>query len=409
MTATTIRPLALSELPFARDCVYIGYAVRARGALDLAAMATAYDALRRRYPALGARIERRRDGFDFVEPAELLPEMVVSDGPAEAVFDEVDLGQCQALSQLWVRRDGADEWVITLFSHHSVTDSATGQDRVAQLWAYYTTASEGALDTVEPLPFPSPVEEILAARGIQRPAWADQVPATATVRTDGVDGRARVVRQPERLRLTSELTTALIDFSRREQVSLNGLISGALLLAEAQLRDASLASLLYMFPVDLRARLDPKVSIYEGTVVLGFVAHAPAGEGAATIADLGRAINEQVREGLDSGVVQQSSLLIPDGSEGGVVPQIPRLVTASNWGRLPQLLTPAGLDIHDFHSMLASAPVADSPQDLPPNYIISSFGDRLSIEVDHHGGLVASQQDRMGILETILRQSVSAL
>lgn len=408
MTTTSIRALAPSEKGFAYDRVFIGYAVRARGGLDVAAMATAYDALRRRYPALAARIAKREGGFEFVEPEDVLADMVVSDGSFDAVVDEVGLDQCQSLSRLWVRRDG-DESVVTLFTHHAIIDSTTGQDRVEQLWSFYTDVVAGVLGPVETLPFPGPVEEILAARGIEKPSWADQLPAPAAARTDGGDGLARVVRQPERLRLTAEHTAALMDLSRREQVSINGLVSGALLLAEAQLRGVPVGSLVYMFPLGLRDRLEPKVDLYEGTVVLGFVAFAAAGESATTIAELGRALNAQIRAGLDSGAVQQSSLLIPEGAEG-VVPQIPGLVTASNWGPLPQLRTPAGLEIQDFHSMIASAPAPTSPQELPapPNYIISTFGGRLSIEVDHHGSPVGDQKQRLSTLETVLRHSISA-
>ncbi|WP_051177975.1 phthiocerol/phthiodiolone dimycocerosyl transferase family protein [Nocardia concava] len=408
MTATAIRPLAPSEKGFALDRIYIGYSVRTRGVLDLAAMAVAYDALRRRYPALTARIEKTDNGFEFAEPAETLQDMVVS---AESGFDDIGLDQCAALGLLWVRQDG-DESVVTLFTHHSITDSATGQDRVEQLWSYYTAAVEGEIGTIETLPFPAPVEEILAARDIHKPPFPEQAAAPAqAATTDRVDGKARYVREAARLRLSAEHTAALTELSRQEQVSINGLVSGALLLAEAELRGAAVSDLVYMFPVSLRAHLDPKVSVYEGTVVLGFTGYVAAGE-LTSIVDIGRAISAQVRGGLADGLIQLSPLLIPEGSEG-VVPQIPGLVTATNWGRLPQLRVPAGLEILDFHSTLASAPATapTSPEQLPapPNYIISSFDGQLSIEVDLHGESVEDQQQRLSILEKVLHHNIPLL
>ncbi|GAB0104446.1 acyltransferase [Nocardia sp. JMUB6875] len=411
MTATTIRPLAASEKGFALDRVYIGYSVRTRGVLDLAAMAVAYDALRQRYPALTARIEKTDKGFEFVEARDVLQGMVVSARSAESGLEDIDLDQCAALGLLSVRQDG-DESVVTLFTHHSITDSATGQDRVELLWSYYTAAVEGEIGTVESLPFPCPVEEILAAHGIHKPPFPEQAaPPAQAATTDRFDGKARYVREAARLRLGAEHTAALTELSHREQVSINGLVSGALLLAEAELRGSAVSDLVYMFPVSLRAHLDPKVSVHEGTVVLGFTGYVASGE-VTTIVDLGRAISAQVRAGLADGLIQLSPLLIPEGSEG-VMPQIPGLVTATNWGRLPQLRVPAGLEILDFHSTLAStpatAPTAPDQLPTPPNYIISSFDGRLSIEVDRPGASVEDQQQRLNILEKVLRQNIPLL
>src|SRR5207245_99260 len=105
---------------------------------------------------------------------------------------------------------------------------------------------------------------LLAERGIDQLA-----PAAADPRAEAVEvelppapnspATESITFAMARLRLSAEQTAALAELGHRERITINGLLSAALVLAEAEIRDAAPADLTYVYPVNLRTRLTPQI------------------------------------------------------------------------------------------------------------------------------------------------------
>ncbi|WP_051407276.1 hypothetical protein [Nocardia sp. CNY236] len=402
-----------SEQGFARGNIYVGYSVRVYGRLDPAALATAYDALRRRFPVLAAHIETTDSGYFLVESAGESHAIKVLDGPAESLLTGVNPDQREALAVLTVRHFG-DYSDVTLFTHHSIADATHSLELLAQLWSFYTDAvSGGGIGVVEPQPYPIAVEDLLAARGFV-PTPVPEAPddIIAPVAIEYQDESQQPLHKGLRLRLTEPETTALIEYSRRERVTVHGLLSGAMLIAEAKLHDLPLTSLTFMFPVNLRPRLSPTVGATEGTNVLGIANYVPTDTVAAAVVDLGRAVCDQLRAGLDSGLIQRNPPYIPGTAPQGLPPG-PGQLWATNWGRVPALRTPPDLHIGDFRSAFDISWPADdlaaNQPTWPATYVVTTFLGRLSLEVHHDEKATEEYQRRMSIFGSLLRGFLSTL
>src|SRR5262249_18367488 len=115
------RALSPTEKIHAAREVYIGYAVRVTGRLDLDALATAYAAVCRAYPQFAARLDAGDNGAVFVESA-ARPQVRVCDGDLEYPLTGVELDQHGALSALNVVRNG-DDTSVCLVAHHGIADA----------------------------------------------------------------------------------------------------------------------------------------------------------------------------------------------------------------------------------------------------------------------------------------------
>ncbi|MFI6173106.1 hypothetical protein ACIBCN_40450 [Nocardia sp. NPDC051052] len=403
-TATVIRPLAPSEEIFAGSEVLVGYSMRLSGRLNLAALSAAFDAVVRAYPALGAHLEPDGRGHILVESPGRAPTITVVDGDPEQLLSGARLDQRAALAALCVVRDG-DSTGVTLVTHHSVADACHSLAVLAELWSCYTEISDGRAPTLSSHRFPAAVEDLLLARCVEkmsglpvssRPLIVTESPgAAAPVAAD----ESYLLPLTARCRLNKRETAALADLAHREGTTINGLASAAILLTEAELRELPLTELSYTYSVDLRNRVSPAIGHTEGTNVLGFADFVPTGDAGTTLIGLARGISDALRNGLASGVVQQTPLHIPDIASGPP-PRAPGIVLATNWGRIDRPRLPEGLCINDFRTVMIAKPDKAGHRLQQPSgtIIISTFDDQLSIEIHHPVETTAQQRRRVRLL-----------
>ncbi|WP_103350693.1 acyltransferase [Amycolatopsis sp. CA-128772] len=365
------RALAPSERIHAVKEAYIGYTVRATGRLDPEALTTAFEAVYRAYPHLAARVEVTEDGVVLTE-SDSRPEIRFADGDPGRPLAGLDLDQSRALSALNVVRDG-DEAGVCLAVQHSVADAHHATAILSTLWSCYTDVVEGVALDLPRQPYPRSLEDLLAERGIH----ADGPPAAGP--PPAVSPAEPVVRHVVQHRLSEAETAALADLGHREKVTINGLVSGAILLAEAELRDMPLTDLVYRYSVNLRNRLAPPVGATEGTNVLGGVGFKVTAGMAPDAVVIGQAIGEQLRAGLTDGSVQRS-ILDMLARPAAAKPWDPSLalavVSIMNWGVAPPMRTPAGLRLTNLHSASRMRETLALG-----GYVLSTFGGRVGIDL----------------------------
>ncbi|MEU9147573.1 hypothetical protein [Streptomyces sp. NPDC048349] len=417
-TSAVIRPLAPSEETFARAGVYMGYAVRVSGSLDVAALAAAYQAVVRAHPVLGARLEPADgEGFDLVAASAGTPGITVVDGDEDQLVHGPEFDQRTVLSHVSVVRDG-DTADVTLFTHHSIADACHSLAVLAELWSCYTDVVTGRSPEREVRPYPVPVEELLAQRGIEKRAWpvpagpqaaeqaaVEPVVAPPAVAAAPVGGGRHVPPLVARCHLSVDETAALVELGHREGVTINGLVSAAILLSDAEIRGLPLTEMIYLYPVDLRTRLTPAVGTTDGTNLLGAARYLPAA-GTTGLVELGRSICASLAAAIAEGVVQQTPLHVPEKSTAGVTPP-PGMLLVTNWGRVPAPRMPRGLRATDFRSVLTSAPGPHHPSG--GACVISTFGGRLSIEIHHTEAVAPQQRQRADSISARLRGALAQL
>lgn len=370
--AAVRRALAPSESIHAAKEAYIGYTVRAEGRLDPDALTIAFDAVCRAYPHLAARVEFTGEGAVLTESEDptARPEIRFADGDPDRPLAGLELDQSRSLSALNVVRDG-DETGVCLAVQHSVADAHHATAILASLWSGYTDVVEGVPLDLGRHPYPRSLEDLLAERGIHANGAATPVAPPAEPRPDPV------VRHVVRLRLTEAETTALADLGHREKVTINGLVSGAVLLAEAEIRDLPPSDLIHRYSVNLRNRLTPPVGATEGTNVLGGVGFKVTGEQDAVA--IGRAIGDQLRAGLADGSVQRS-ILDMFSRPAAAKPWDPKLalavVSIMNWGVAPPMRTPDGLRLTNLHSASRMREAVALG-----GYVLSGFGGRIGLDL----------------------------
>ncbi|MEU2039739.1 phthiocerol/phthiodiolone dimycocerosyl transferase family protein [Nocardia niwae] len=408
--ATVIRPLAPSEGMFANSEVLVGYSLRVAGRLDLAALSAAFEAVAGSRPILGAHLEPDgHGGHLLLESPGGTPEMTVADGDPEQLLTGARLDQRTALASLCVVRDGAAAGV-TLVTHHSVADAYHSLAVFAELWSCYTDLVRSRPVELPPQGFPRSVEELLHERGVRKIGTAAVTQPVAVARPySGPEDPEYLVPRTARCRLTRAQTAALVELGHRENTTINGLASAAILLTEAELRRLPLTDLLYTYSVDLRTRVTPPIGMTEGTNVLGFANFAPGPRTGATLVELARGVSDTLRAELDTGLVQQTPLQIPEIT-AGPPPRAPGIVLATNWGRVRRPRVPDELRITDFRSIMLGKPDKTGYRLQQPSgtIIISTFDDRLSIEIHHPEETTEEQRMRVRLLTAHLSEFSAA-
>ncbi|GAA3537680.1 acyltransferase [Amycolatopsis ultiminotia] len=375
MTRTGFRrALSPSEKIHAVKEAYIGYTVRVTGRLDPAALTTAFEAVHQAYPQLSGRVERTGDDI-FLTESDARPEIRFTAGDLEKPLAGLELDQHRSLSALNVVQDG-DEAAVCLAIQHSVADAHHATAILATLWSCYTDVVEGRPLDLPRHPYPRSLEELLAERGIHASA-----PAAAGAPAPGPPASPPdpVIRHVTRHRLSAAETAALTELGHREHVTINGLVSGAILLAEAEIRELPVTELVYRYSVNLRSRLAPPVEATAGTNVLGGVGFKAADGTERTAVALGRAIGEQLQAGLADGSVQRS-ILDMFSRPAVAKPWDPNLartvVSIMNWGVAPPIRTPEGLRATDLHSASRMREAIALG-----GYVLSTFDGRIGIDL----------------------------
>ncbi|MGW5449694.1 phthiocerol/phthiodiolone dimycocerosyl transferase family protein [Streptomyces asiaticus] len=383
MTAAGIlRALTPTEKIYADREIYVGYTVRAVGQLDLDALATAYEAVCRAYPQLAARLETG-DGGPVLVDSGAPPEARICDGDPEDPLTGVELDQQRALSALNVVRDGA-EASVALITHHSIADARHSLDALAALWSCYTDVVRGVPVDLPSHPYPRPLEDLLAERGIRRTAPSEAAAAEPLAAPNRPEPeRFPLMRHVTQHRMTAAQSAALAELGHREQVTINGLLSGAVLLVEAEIRDLPLTDLLLRYTVNLRNRVTPQIGPAEGTNVVGGGIFKTGNGIEPDAVAIGRALGAQLRAGLADGSIQRSLLdMVSQPAPAAAAPgPRPAVVSMTNWGLVPPLRTPDELLLTNFRS--AARIVRASVEDLTSSggYVVNTFDGRVGIDL----------------------------
>ncbi|MGK8505236.1 phthiocerol/phthiodiolone dimycocerosyl transferase family protein [Nocardia asiatica] len=386
----SIRPLAPSEQRFVRHGTYTGRSVSVRGALDVTALGEAFAELRRAYPVIGCRIAEDGTGQGYLLESNeraWVPASVREGDVAAIGIPAVD--PAVQLAYLDVVGAGADEWRVTLFAHHSVADAGHCVELLARLWDCYTDLVDGRPTSIVPQGIPQSVEWHVAARGIASAALSGfedvTVPLPPEQRTPPPDSprpAPSTLARPPRLRLDRAATARIIDLGRKTGVTVNGLLTAALLRAYARVAAGGATPLGCLYPVDLRTRLRPPVAAAAGTNMAGMAAFAAEVDPEASVVALAQRVSARLTHDLAEGVVQQSVLHFPDYYGATRIHSLAGHVAVTNTGVVPQFRMPAGLEPTDYEIVYLSAhPRPSAGASAAVTYLVYTFAGELTVGV----------------------------
>lgn len=388
---SVIRKLTLSEEMMAETHHFVGLGAHLQGPVDLDALSDAFDALLAAHPVLAAHLEQGPDGrHQFVTDDLFPPEIEVvelDDGAAEPAAPHMDQTESLVYLRLTV---GGGQVQPTLYVHHALADGHHMYTLIEELLSLYTDlVATGRLGEVTVHPAPESIEAVLADRGIGKlprsgverfmPAmFAYDLPPSR--RSDTGIRSASPVRVPMTWsRLSESETDHLVAFGQAHELSLHGVLSAALLLAEWRLRGRSTIPVPYIYTIDLRYFLSPPVSATGCTNPIGVATYLAEIDDQTGVVELARDIAATFQADLADGVIQQSRLHISP-QYGGNPPGLPDVVVLSNNGLVPPVRTPPGLDVTATHGEMYFAVSAGI--DI---YFTQIFAGRLNIEYHSHG------------------------
>ncbi len=407
-TSAVIRRLARSEEMFAETHNFVGLGAHLTGPLDADALSAAFDALLEAHPVLAAQIVRDDDaGYQIVADDLMHPGIeVLEPADGEEQLPPMIFDQTQALVHLRVvLRE--DETAATLYVHHSLADGHHQFALIEELFSTYTDlVTTRRTRGAAPVPAPDPLEVVLAERGVTRLARSGLerfMPALFAYDLPPSRRATTAARPPFPVRvpmasctLTAEQTRALVDHARSNKVSLNGILSAAVLMAEWQLRGASKIPVPYIYPVDLRYVLSPAVSATGCTNPVGVATYLAEIGRDTDVLDLARDIAAAFRDDLGEGVVQQSLLHFSPQYVGNP-PGLPDVVMLTDNGIVPPMRTPPGVELSAVHGELYFQVGSGIEM-----YTSKIFGDRLMIEYHSHGPDPQRSVDRIrAVLEGV--------
>ncbi|TQM25718.1 NRPS condensation-like uncharacterized protein [Nocardia bhagyanarayanae] len=385
-----MRVLAPSEQRFVRHATYTGRSVLVEGELDIAALRSAFDALLRAHPILGCRIGEDAAGAGhLLRPAGSAVGAWVRAGdtatvrlPGESLDPSAQLAYLDVVSEDSRAR-------VTLYAHHSVADAGHCVALLARLWDRYTDEVSGVANDVAPQSYPRPLEWYAARHGIPRSAVSGLEAASRPLAQppvlppDPPTPAPAALARPERTILEPEATARIVELGRRHSVTVNGLITAALLRAyagEAEPDDS--APLRCVYPVDMRSRLNPPIAAAEGTNMAGLAAFAADVTSATDVIELARRISARLRHDLAEGIVQQSVLHFPEFFGPSAIHSLAGHIAVTNTGRVPRFRTPPGLALTDYEIVYLSAhPRLSAGPSAAVTFLVYTFADRLCVGV----------------------------
>ena len=389
-SSSVIRKLSRSEEIFAETESFVGLGAHVQGPIDVDALSAAFDALLEAHPVLGGHLERGPDGRHHFAVDDLLHpgiEVVELDGRASE-SPPVHLDQSASLVHLRLTLRGSQPQ-LTLYVHHSLADGHHEFSLVEEMFSYYTDlVCTGRIPAVTVQPAPDPLEVALAQRGIQKQQrsglerfmsamFAYDLPPSRRAASDVKPASPLRVPMAE-CELSERETRELMAFSRSNRISLNGLLSAVVLLAEWQLRGKTNIPVPYLYPVDLRYTLSPPLSATACTNPLGVATYLAEIDHNTDVASLAQDIGETFRADLSDGVIQQSLLHFSPQYVGNP-PGLPDVVMLTDSGLVPPVRTPPDVELTATHDELFFAVNAGIDM-----YLSKIFAGHLVVEYHTH-------------------------
>lgn len=398
-----VRILAPSEQRFVRHGTYTGRTVSVIGRLDIDALRIAFAALRQEYPILVCRI-----GVDAAGRGHLLrPSPFGPSGlwagygdPATVCLPAAQLDPGEQLAYLDVVCSSRPRARVTLFVHHGIADGGFCVELFARLWDHYTSWMETGTAHIVRRAYPESPERHLELRGIARgvcsglervgrplpegsaapyPAGSDEAAAD-----HGETPAENSLVRPCRLVFDRAGTSRIVEQSRAHRLTVNALLTAAVLRAYASVTGPATppVRLGCLYPVDLRSRLIPPVTVAAGTNMGGLASFAADIDESVNLVELAQRVATVLRDDLADGVVAQSVLHFPDYFGAGRLHSLAGHIALTNTGVVPALRTPAGLRITDYEIVYLSAHPRPSQGASAAVTILSyTFAGRLAVAV----------------------------
>ncbi|MBF6439730.1 acyltransferase [Nocardia cyriacigeorgica] len=386
-----VRLLAPSEQRFVRHGTYTGRSVSVAGRLDIPALRAAFATLLSAYPVLVCRIGVDEYGRGYLlRPAGsgAVQPWIRTGDPAELTMPAHRLDPAEQLAYLDVVRGSGDRSRVTMYVHHGVADAGHCVELFARFWDCYTDRIMAVRTVGGPFAYPMPLEWYAEQHGIARCAHsgfedvARPLPPANPVGDDDGPGEAVLVR-PRRLRLDPAATARIVELSKLHRVTVNALLTAALLRAYAATVGAGIAIPLgCLYPVDLRARLHPPVAAAAGTNMAGLAAFTAEIDRADCIVELAQQISTRLRADLETGTVQQSVLHFPDYFGDNRIHSLAGHIAITNTGVVPHFRTPADVRITDYEIVYLSAhPRRSLGPSAAVTFLAYTFAARLTVAI----------------------------
>ena len=390
-STSTVRKLAKSEEMFAETHNFVGLGAHLDGPLDVDALAEAFDALLDTHPVLGGHLERASDGrWDIVVDDLMHPGIIVVHATdVDADIAPILFDQTETLVHLRLVILPASVQA-TLYVHHSLADGHHQFSLIEELFSYYTdlvTTGDFRQGPIEPAP--ASLESVLADRGVVKlprsglerfmPAlFAYDLPPSR--RATSSQRPAAPMRVPMAwCQISAERTRAITAYAREHRISLNGVLSATILIAEWRLRGERAIPVPYIYPVDLRYILTPPVTATAATNPVGVGTYLAEIDRNTDVLKLAQAISEAYRTDLDEGIIAQSLLHFTPQYDGNP-PGLPDVVMVTDNGIIPPMRTPPDVTLTAVHGELYFQVGGGIEM-----YTSKIFDGRLMVEYHTHG------------------------
>ncbi|MFD6157911.1 acyltransferase [Nocardia sp. NPDC060255] len=385
-----VRVLAPSEQRFVRHGTYTGRSVSVSGELDPAALKEAFAALQLAFPVVMCRIEEDAAGSGYLlSPGDSRVGASITAGDVATVsLPATPVDPATQLAYLDAVTSGAGRWRVTLFAHHSIADAGHCVELLSRFWDFYTDIVEAAPISVVPQDYPQSLEWHVAQHGITEGRVSGFEGVTRPLPPTGApvpvgDPAPSSLVQPRRARLDQAATARIVGLGHHRAVSVNGLVTAALLRAYAsETSDATSGPvpLSCLYPVDMRSRLDPRVAPAAGTNMAGLASFAAGIDLSDNVLELAQRISERLRDDLADGIVQQSVLHFPDCYGTNRTHALAEHVAITNTGAVPPFRTPAGLVLTDYEIVYLSAhPRPSAGASAAVTFLLYTFHGQLTI------------------------------
>ncbi|MFI6043830.1 hypothetical protein ACIA8C_19530 [Nocardia sp. NPDC051321] len=361
----------------------VSYVAVCVGEIDSALLRRAFELLCRKYPMLRGTIEVTGDECWLRIPDGDTGAAVTDVGEGHIAdwleHGSTPLDPARALAGLTIVREGATT-AVALRVSHAINDATMGFALLEHFWRI-TAALAGAAPLPDPTPVhPGSLEGAYRARDMDLPQFT--LPGVGSVhsvpRTETADDTCFRPVPGERIILSERDTGALLEHARASGTTLHAMLSAAIIRAERATITETVSTttelpMIMFHLVDLRPHLRPPARPDEITNALAYAPTVTPCEPGADLGLLADQAKAQIVDGIDSGAALTVMLAAASAAAQGVGRHAGNFIT--NWGVVPGLAAPTGVEIVDFRGFATSEPVT------MVGYFVSTFTGRLSIEL----------------------------
>ncbi|MGW6700389.1 phthiocerol/phthiodiolone dimycocerosyl transferase family protein [Nocardia sp. NPDC055049] len=395
-TGTTIGSVPTGGMP-----LFLGTTVH--GELDPAILRTVLDELAAAHPLLRSRVVTEDGVGYFVRDDAFRPRLDLVEG-GEAEYLALVNGPrdwSDGLFRAYLLRAGLRQQIV-LVVHHGISDGRSGFALLGQLWRHYTAhVTDKAVPEVDsdqsmPEAMDTRLADVVSVAAAE--AWLAEVRAGAatmnpedaprTLPRDGTDTDRLGRFAMQRIELTAEETAELVAAARSHGLSVNSVLTGAVLAAvRTRLPESGSVPLFCGYAADVRAEFDPPVPVDTivnyasggGTLVLA--------TGETTQLELARSVDTGLRAGLDRrepALFPLATQLVNDDVTAALL-TAPPTFALSNIGRVRPHTIPGHIAFvrDDIYAMGPA---------MPPKLTAFTIGGRLTLQLEYDTTLYSRPQ-----------------